>query len=142
VVNRGASGRSSISIGGRPAGGPLSRAAQGRRARVGLCRGDDGGGSQRVLSRLRGGNRQCREGARLAGATRAGFDAQRGPEGALLIGDPEYVVDKIRHYDEALGGISRISLQMNVTSLPHAKLMRAIERLGTEVAPEVRKVAA
>src|SRR6267154_2070746 len=72
-----------------------------------------------------------------AGATRAGFDAQRGPEGALLIGDPEYVVDKIRHYDEALGGISRISLQMNVTSLPHAKLMRAIERLGTEVAPEV-----
>src|SRR6267154_2281776 len=72
-----------------------------------------------------------------AGVTRAGFDAQRGPEGALLIGDPEYVVDKIRHYDEALGGISRISLQMNVTSLPHAKLMRAIERLGTEVAPEV-----
>src|SRR5712691_4808148 len=77
-----------------------------------------------------------------AGATRAGFDAQRGPEGALLIGDPLYVVDKIRHYDEALGGISRISLQMNVTSLPHAKLMRAIERLGTEVAPEVRTVAA
>src|SRR5256885_7441658 len=40
-----------------------------------------------------------------AGATRAGFDAQRGPQGALLIGDAETVVEKIRHYDEALGGI-------------------------------------
>src|SRR5260221_1172841 len=76
-----------------------------------------------------------------AGATRAGFDAQRGPEGALVIGDAETVVEKIRHYDEALGGISRLSLQMNVTSLPHAKLMRAIERLGTEVAPALHTIS-
>ena len=55
----------------------------------------------------------------------------------------EDVVKKSRHYDEVLGGISRLTLQMNVTSLPHAKLMRAIELLGTAVAPEVRqKVAA
>src|SRR5437660_4712162 len=72
--------------------------------------------------------------------TRAGFDAQRGPEGALLIGDPKYVVEKIRHYDDVLGGIDRITFQMNVTSLPHTKLMEAIELLGTRVAPEVRKV--
>jgi len=72
--------------------------------------------------------------------TRASFDAQRGPEGALLIGDPAYVVEKIQHYDDVLGGIDRITFQMNVTSLPHAKLMQAIELLGTRVAPEVRKV--
>ena len=72
--------------------------------------------------------------------TRASFDAQRGPEGALLIGDPKYVVEKIRHYDDVLGGIDRITFQMNVTSLPHAKLMEAIELLGTHVAPELRKV--
>ncbi len=72
--------------------------------------------------------------------TRASFDAQRGPEGALLIGDPAYVVEKIQHYDDVLGGIDRITFQMNVTSLPHAKLMEAIELLGTRVAPEVRKV--
>ena len=72
--------------------------------------------------------------------TRASFDAQRGPEGALLIGDPKYVVEKIRHYDDVLGGIDRITFQMNVTSLPHAKLMEAIELLGRRVAPEVRKV--
>jgi probable LLM family oxidoreductase len=77
-----------------------------------------------------------------SGVTRAGFDAQRGLEGALLIGDADFVLEKIAHYNEALGGISRITLQMNVTSLPHAKLMRAIELLGTRVAPEIRKLAA
>lgn len=72
--------------------------------------------------------------------TRASFDAQRGPEGALLIGDPAAVVEKIGRYDAVLGGISRMTLQMNVTSLPHAKLMRAIELLGA-VAPELRQAA-
>jgi probable LLM family oxidoreductase len=70
--------------------------------------------------------------------TRARFDAQRGPHGALLIGDPEEVTEKIIRHSEALGGISRITLQMNAASLPHAKLMRAIEMLGTRVAPALR----
>ncbi|HXM39059.1 MAG TPA: LLM class flavin-dependent oxidoreductase [Gemmatimonadales bacterium] len=72
-------------------------------------------------------------------ATRAGFDAQRGPLGALLIGDPDEVVEKIMRHSEALGGISRMTFQMNAASLPHAKLMRAIEMLGTRVAPALRK---
>ena len=71
-------------------------------------------------------------------ATRAGFDAQRGPLGALLIGDPEEVIEKILRHSEALGGISRITFQMNASSLPHAKLMKAIETIGTRVAPLVR----
>ena len=71
--------------------------------------------------------------------TRAGFDAQRGPLGALLIGDPDEVVEKIIRHSEALGGVSRFTFQMNAASLPHAKLMRAIETLGTRVAPELRK---
>ena len=41
--------------------------------------------------------------------TRASFDAQRGPDGALLIGSPSEVVDKILRHSEALGGVSRIS---------------------------------
>lgn len=72
-------------------------------------------------------------------ATRAGFDAQRGPEGALLVGDADEVVEKILRHSEALGGISRISFQMNVASLPHAKLMRAIEAIGTRVVPALRE---
>jgi probable LLM family oxidoreductase len=71
--------------------------------------------------------------------TRAGFDAQLGPHGALLIGNPDEVTEKILRHSEALGGISRISFQMNAASLSHAKLMQAIEAIGTRVAPAVRQ---
>jgi probable LLM family oxidoreductase len=71
--------------------------------------------------------------------TRAGFDAQRGPQGALIIGSPDEVVKKIVRHSKALGGISRITFQMNAASLPHAKMMRAIELLGKRVAPALRE---
>jgi probable LLM family oxidoreductase len=71
--------------------------------------------------------------------TRAGFDSQRGPHGALLIGDPEEVTEKILRHSEALGGVSRVTFQMNAASLPHAKLMKAIETIGTRVAPALRE---
>jgi probable LLM family oxidoreductase len=74
--------------------------------------------------------------------TRADFDAQRGPRGALLIGSPDEVVDKLIRHSEALGGVSRFTFQMNASSLPHAKLMKAIEMLGTKVAPVLRKEVA
>ena len=70
--------------------------------------------------------------------TRAHFDAQLGPTGALLVGDAETVAEKILRVNESLGGISRITFQMSVAALPHGKLMRAIELLGTRVAPLVR----
>jgi alkanesulfonate monooxygenase SsuD/methylene tetrahydromethanopterin reductase-like flavin-dependent oxidoreductase (luciferase family) len=75
--------------------------------------------------------------------TRAAFDAQRGPpqrgpQDALLIGSPDEVVEKMVRHSETLGGISRISFQMNVASLSHAKLMKAIETIGTRVASLVR----
>jgi hypothetical protein len=38
-----------------------------------------------------------------------------------------------------LGGLSRVNFQMNASSLPHAKLMRSIELLGTRVAPALRQ---
>lgn len=71
--------------------------------------------------------------------TRADFDAQRGSQGALIIGDPDEVVKKIIRHSKALGGISRITFQMNAASLPHVKLMRAIELIGTQVAPALRE---
>jgi probable LLM family oxidoreductase len=74
--------------------------------------------------------------------TRADFDAQRGTEGALLIGSPEEVAEKIVRHSEALGGVSRFTFQMNAGSLPHSKLMKAIELLGERVVPAVRKEAA
>src|SRR5881396_2904624 len=74
--------------------------------------------------------------------TRAHFDALLGPTGALIVGDPETVAEKILHMNNSLGGISRLTFQMSVAALPHAKLLRAIELLGTRLAPLVRKVLA
>src|SRR6201982_2559277 len=74
--------------------------------------------------------------------TRAHFDAQIVPTGALIVGDPETVAEKILRVNESLGGISRLTFQMSVAALPHVKMLRAIELLGTRVAPLVRTALA
>jgi len=71
--------------------------------------------------------------------TREDFDAQRGPRGSLVIGDPEEVVEKIIRHGKDLGGISRFTFQMNAASLPHEKLTQAIELIGKRVAPTLHK---
>jgi len=72
-------------------------------------------------------------------ATRAQFDALRGPTGALLIGDSETVTQKLLYVNEVLGGLARITFQMGVSALPHEKMLWSIELLGTRLAPIVRK---
>lgn len=49
--------------------------------------------------------------------TRTTFDTQLGPEGALLVGDPEEIVEKIIRHSKSLDGISRITFMMNPASL-------------------------
>lgn len=71
--------------------------------------------------------------------TRAQYDAARGRNGALLIGEPEAVVEKILRENDDLGGIDRLNFQMTVATLGHAEMMHAIELLGTRVAPMVRR---
>src|SRR5438094_1129769 len=71
--------------------------------------------------------------------TRAQFDAQLTPDGALLIGTPEQIIEKVLRHSEALGGISRITFMMNAATVPHGKLMRAIELIGSRVAPALRE---
>jgi probable LLM family oxidoreductase len=73
------------------------------------------------------------------GVTRANFDAVVGPTGALLVGSAEEVAAKILRFSEALGGVSRFTFQMDVGSLPHARLMRSIELIGEQVRPVVRR---
>jgi alkanesulfonate monooxygenase SsuD/methylene tetrahydromethanopterin reductase-like flavin-dependent oxidoreductase (luciferase family) len=70
--------------------------------------------------------------------TRRQFEELLQPEGALLVGDPRRVADKVLSFSKALGGIDRLSFQMSIASLPHEKRMRAIELLGTDIAPAVR----
>jgi probable LLM family oxidoreductase len=72
--------------------------------------------------------------------TRMDFEAQRGPNGALLIGNPEEVTEKIIIHSQALGGISPITFMMNPASLPHEKLVQATELIGSRVAPVLHEL--
>ncbi|MDE1163585.1 MAG: LLM class flavin-dependent oxidoreductase [Acidobacteriaceae bacterium] len=67
--------------------------------------------------------------------SRDSFVAQCGPTAAFLVGDPETVATKLRHYDESLGGVSRVSLHMSGGGVTHAQQMHAIELLGNRVKP-------
>ncbi|MCX5767307.1 MAG: LLM class flavin-dependent oxidoreductase [Gemmatimonadetes bacterium] len=70
--------------------------------------------------------------------SRAQFEAGRSLHGALAVGSPEEVVEKILFQHE-LFGHDRFLAQMAVGHIPHAQLMRSIELFGTKVAPAVRK---
>jgi len=69
--------------------------------------------------------------------TRYHFDSQTGPTGALVVGSPEEVAEKIIRHSKALGGISRFTFQMDNAGLSHEKLLHSIELIGTKVAPLV-----
>lgn len=69
--------------------------------------------------------------------TRARFEEDAGPEGALFVGSPATVTGKIVRAATALG-VSRFDLKYSAGTLPHAQLMACLELYGTEVAPAVR----
>jgi probable LLM family oxidoreductase len=66
------------------------------------------------------------------------YEMMRSPEGSLLVGSPQQVIDKIL-YEYELFKNTRFLAQMSVGTMPHDKLMRSIELFGTAVAPAVRK---
>jgi alkanesulfonate monooxygenase SsuD/methylene tetrahydromethanopterin reductase-like flavin-dependent oxidoreductase (luciferase family) len=69
--------------------------------------------------------------------TQTQFDAMRSPRGALAVGSPQEVIDKILFQHE-LFGHNRYLAQFSVGTMPHAQIMRSIELMGTRVAPVVR----
>ncbi len=71
------------------------------------------------------------------GFSREEFDAATRPDGALLVGAPEEVAEKMLA-QHRLFGHTRFLAQVSVGNVPHHHVMRAIELLGTEVAPMVR----
>jgi probable LLM family oxidoreductase len=71
--------------------------------------------------------------------TRDQFEALRRPTGALVVGNPDEVVEKILYVNEALGGIARLNFQMSVATLSHERLLSSTELLGSHVAPAIRK---
>ena len=73
--------------------------------------------------------------------TREQFEALRSPRGALAIGSPQEVIDKILRQHE-LFRHDRFLAQLTVGPISHAKVMHAIELFGTKVAPVVRRETA
>jgi probable LLM family oxidoreductase len=66
------------------------------------------------------------------------YEMMRSPHGSLLVGSPQQVIDKIL-YEYELFGNTRFLLHISVGTLPHKKVMKAIELLGNIVAPAVKK---
>ena len=71
--------------------------------------------------------------------TKAHFNALIGEKGALIVGNPEEVAQKILRHSKALGGVDRITFQMDNAALPQKKLLNSIALIGKYVAPMVSK---
>src|ERR1700733_12446272 len=65
------------------------------------------------------------------------YESLRSPRGALAVGSPEQVAEKIL-FEHQLFGMSRYVGQMSVGAVSHADVLRSMELFGTEVAPLVR----
>lgn len=70
--------------------------------------------------------------------TKEHFLMQTGPLGALVVGNPDEVAQKIMRHSQALGGLDRFTFQMNVAALNHQQVMASIELIGNEVMPRLR----
>lgn len=71
--------------------------------------------------------------------TRQSYESQADEMGALVVGNPEEVADKIVRHSRALGGLTEFRLHMNVAHLSHEQLSSAIRLLGEQVAPMVKE---
>lgn len=83
-------------------------------------------------------NHQRGHGFRMSRAT---FDAQASPGAALLVGSSQEIIEKLLTYYEVLG-VTRANFQIGFGGMPQQQVLESIERLGTEVAPVVRREVA
>ena len=65
--------------------------------------------------------------------TTSQFERSVSLQGALLVGGPEQVAEKIRYINNTLGGITRLTFQMDNADLPDENLMESITLIGTKV---------
>jgi alkanesulfonate monooxygenase SsuD/methylene tetrahydromethanopterin reductase-like flavin-dependent oxidoreductase (luciferase family) len=71
--------------------------------------------------------------------SRAQYEREAGPDGAICVGSPETVAQKIANTSRLLG-LSRFNMKYSAGTLPHDKLLHSIELFGTRVAPRVREL--
>ncbi|MBN7804598.1 LLM class flavin-dependent oxidoreductase [Agrobacterium rosae] len=73
--------------------------------------------------------------------SRQDYERLAGPRGALFVGSPQQIIDKIL-YEYELFGHDRFMAQIDIGGLPFNKVAKAIDHLGSEVLPAVRKATA
>lgn len=73
--------------------------------------------------------------------TRAQFETEAGPRGALFVGSPETVAQKIALTARTLS-LSRFDLKYSNGPMPHEQMLRSIELIGTKVMPRVHELLA
>jgi probable LLM family oxidoreductase len=71
--------------------------------------------------------------------TRSRFEIQADEKGALLVGSPAEVAEKIMRHSEALGGLSRLTFQLDTAELPQEKLLASIELIGKKINPLINQ---
>ena len=71
--------------------------------------------------------------------TKDHFLMQTGPLGALVVGSPDDVVEKIIRHSNALGGLSRFTFQMNVAALNHQQVLNSIRLIAKDVIPKLNE---
>jgi alkanesulfonate monooxygenase SsuD/methylene tetrahydromethanopterin reductase-like flavin-dependent oxidoreductase (luciferase family) len=96
---------------------------------------------ERAVAALEGDARPHRRERGWGPTTTAEFERMAGPDGALYAGSPRTVAAKIARTVRALDA-SRFALKYSAGTLPHGLMMASIERYGTEVIPEVRRLLA
>ena len=67
--------------------------------------------------------------------TKSQFDTLIAPKGVLMVGSPEQVAKKILAHSESLGGVDRVTFQMDNAGLTHQQLMNSIKLIGKAVKP-------
>lgn len=73
--------------------------------------------------------------------SRIAFEQAASPQGALFVGSPETVAQKIAWATRTLG-LSRFQLKYSVGALPHEQRLESIRLYGEEVIPRVRELLA
>ena len=69
--------------------------------------------------------------------TRADYDERAAPHGAIFVGSPQQIIDKIL-YERELFGHQRFLAQIDIGGLPFLEVARVIELFATKVAPVIR----
>ncbi len=118
--------------------GPRSGGGEGRDQHPRLRRGDERSGGRRLRGALPADDEPHRPRTGLAALGPTGVRGAAFPRGAVAVGSPEQVAEKLL-FEHDLFGHDRYIIQMSVGAVEHAEVLRSMERFAADVALVVRE---